>query len=121
MSWFDDLKAALPKYYDSAHPANVVGYLRGSAEPSDWRRMDQTGSGQMIILGNVPPTQKEWDAAGVGQRGQTQTITFMKLAGFIVIYGGFIYRPWGHIVVSTGDLVKRFSGQITNWKNNAPR
>jgi hypothetical protein len=118
MSWFDQLKLALPAYYPPGGLPNVAGYLRGSKDPSIWRSMQATNRNQMIILGSKPPSLEDWSAAGVGQRGNTQTITFSDLSGFIVIYGGFIRRPWGKIYVMDAQLLQSFPTQIDSWKRN---
>lgn len=116
MAWFDDLKTTLPAWY--AGGGNIVGYLRGSASPSVWRSMERA-SGQMIVLGSKRPSKEEWDAAGVGQRGEEQVITLDKLAGFIILYGGFMYRPWGHIYSLTPQTQATFTNSsLASWKRN---
>ena len=121
MSWFDRIKTALPQHYTGAHAADIVGYLQGSADPHHWRAMAQTGSGQMIVLGNAPPTLAEWQAAGVAHRNQPATIRLADLAGLIVIYGGFmVTRPWGHIVIPDDDTNAYFQNYIDSWQRNDP-
>jgi hypothetical protein len=74
---------------------------------------------QMIILGSVEPTRDDWVAAGVGMRGEQQTIRFDGLNGFIVLYGGFMYRPWGQIHLATPDAVTiGFPSSLNDWKRN---
>lgn len=124
MAWFNDLKASLGAHYDPGFPSDTVGFLQGSPSPSVWRRMQEHGSGQMIVLGNRPPTHDDWVAAGVAQRGAVQEIKLHQLAGFIVIYGGFMYRPWGHIVAHSLQLERTaFPGSLQSWRRNfmAPR
>jgi len=104
--WFDQLRAVLRDYYPQEGPADVVGYLRGSADPNVWRIMRfQQERHQMITLGSAPPTKEEWSAAGVGNRGGTQTIRLNDLDRFIVTYAGFILRPWGRIEESLGCII----------------
>ncbi len=120
MNWFDQLKQALPGYYRPSGPPDVVGYLRGSVSPDVWRQMEKNQNRhQMIVLGNTQPTQKEWDAAGVGQRGATQAVRLSSLTGFIVLYGGFMLRPWGAIHTASPDaLTIGFPGSLQSWKRN---
>src|ERR1700678_1041905 len=108
MNWFDQIKAVLPSYYPANMPADIVGYLRGSGSQAIWRLMQQGARPrhQMIILGSVEPTQEEWIAAGVEQRlGELQTIRLAALNGFIVLYGGFMFRPWGSIHLATAEAL----------------
>lgn len=74
----------------------------------------------MIVLGNRPPTAEDWGHAGVGQRnGEQHEIKLDDLAGFIVLYGGFPRRPWGHIVVPDDDVrTYGFPGSLRSWKTN---
>lgn len=116
MSWFDDLKACLGPHYTSAFAPDIVGYLQGSPSPTVWQAMDQAGSGQMIVLDNRPPSAAEWQAAGVAQRNQVQEIRLAALAGFIVVYGGFMFRPWGHVVVADPQI--NFPAQLDSWRRN---
>ena len=54
--WFGQLRATLRGYYPQSGPADVVGYLRGSADPKVWRIMHfQRKRHPMIILGSTPP------------------------------------------------------------------
>lgn len=120
MSWIAQMKGVLGAHYDVAGDQSILGYYRGTAGPAVWRAMDQAGSGQMIILGNRPPTKEEWDAAGVGQRGGQEVIVKThQMSGFIILYGGFMYRPWGHIVEMDNDaLTLGFPGALRSWKAN---
>ncbi|HET6197590.1 MAG TPA: hypothetical protein VFE12_17645 [Acetobacteraceae bacterium] len=119
MAWFDDLKAAIPGYYPAGGLPNVVGYLRGAKDPGVWRNMEQVGNrNQMIILGSRPPGPQDWLAAGVAQRGSDQTITLTDLAGFIVLYGGFVRRPWGKIYVLDAEALQHFPAQLASWRSN---
>ncbi len=119
MSWFDDLKQALPAYYPVTGPPDVVGYLRGSVDPAVWRNMETASKrNQMVILGNRPPTADDWVAAGVLQRGADQSVRFPSLTGFIVLYGGFVRRPWGKIFIVDVDALKQFPLDLLQWKRN---
>jgi hypothetical protein len=122
MSWFDQIKAVLPGYYPASQPGDVVGYLRGSPSHAVWRLMQQGDRPrhQMIILGSVEPTRDEWIAAGVAQRlGEVQTIRIDMLNGFIILYGGFMYRPWGSIHFADADaLTNGFPSSLNDWKRN---
>lgn len=120
MAWFDDLKRCLAAHYDAALPSDTVGFLQGSDQPSVWRHMETRGSGQMIVLGNRPPTPAEWVAAGVARRGMVQEIKLRALDGFFVIYGGFMYRPWGHIITHTPALEQSlYPASLQSWTYNA--
>lgn len=119
MAWFDDLKTALPAYYPGGANDTIVGYLRGNASPAQWRAMAVTGRHQMLILGSAPPTNGDWVAAGVAQRAAQATIQINQLTGFIVLYGGFMYRPWGQIFEMDNDaLTIGFPGSIRSWLAN---
>jgi hypothetical protein len=121
MNWFVQLKHALPAYYPISGPADVVGYLRGSGDPSVWRSMERTSRRyQMIVLGSLPPTLEDWGAAGVWQRGFDRQVTVRStmLAGFIVLYGGFNRRPWGHICTADADALKTFPSALASWQAN---
>ena len=124
MDWFQQLRAALAASYPPVGPQDIVGYLRGSANPKDWRSMIERGREQMIILGSTPPTDEEWAAAGVAQRGGgVQTIRFDDLRTFIITYGGFMLtRPWGKISTLTADTFRNY-GTVTipQFKANLPR
>jgi hypothetical protein len=121
MNWFIQLTQALPAYYPPNMPADIVGYLRGSNDPNVWRSMEKVNSRyQMIILGSSPPTAEDWQAAGVLQRGvgQQVALTITDLTGFIVLYGGFNRRPWGHICTLDADAIDTFPRSIANWQRN---
>ena len=121
MNWFDQLKNALAAYYPPGQPGDIVGYLQGSASPMIWRSMalGDRPRNQMMILGSLPPTQEAWVAAGVAQRDQIQVIRFAALNGFIVLYGGFVLRPWGKIFESSHDrLTQGFSSSLDSWRRN---
>ena len=119
MAWFDDLKRALPGYYPAGTGADIVGYLKGSSSAAVWRQM-ATGSGrhQMLVLGSKEPTKADWVAAGVDDRGLSQTVKFSMLQGFIVLYGGFPTRPWGQIHAATPDAIAGFPASLATWKRN---
>lgn len=124
MQWITQLKEALRDHYDPARNEDIVGYLRGTGSAAAWRQMDEAGRGQMIVLGNRPPTEEEWVAAGVAQRVGEVTVTSAMLKGFMILYGGFMYRPWGHIVVPNEDVrTLGFPGSLGSWRRNymAPR
>ena len=119
MAWFDDLKTAMPAFYPGGVTDSIVGYLRGNSTPAQWRSMEASGYQQMIILGSMPPTQQDWVAAGVGQRGMQSAIQIGQLTGFIVLFGGFPQRPWGKIFVVDKDaLTIGFPASIRQWKQH---
>jgi hypothetical protein len=119
MAWFDELKAALPAFYPGGPSDTIVGYLKGNSSPTEWRSMEAQGYQQMLILGTTPPTLKDWEAAGVAQRGAQATIQISQLAGFIILYGGFVYRPWGKIFQIDDDALNiGFPSAIQSWKRN---
>lgn len=123
MAWFDDLKRTLADQYDPALPANIVGWLQGSASPSVWRSMiQQRNRHQMIILGNREPTREEWGHAGVAGRDMPCAVTIDIMTGFIVLYGGYmLQRPWGSIYpVSNDALTIGFPGALRSWERNRP-
>ncbi len=121
MSWFDQVKQVLPGYYPADRPADIVGYLRGSPNAMVWRQMEAGPQprNQMLILGNTEPTREEWIAAGVEQRGEPQPIQFTMLIGFIVLYAGFMIRPWGRIHTASQDaLTLGFPASLNDWRRN---
>jgi hypothetical protein len=122
MNWFQQIRQVLQAYYVAGQPEDVVGFLRGNGSPMQWRGMATADPphNQMLILGNQEPTREEWDAAGVGQRGVQFTVTTGMLTGFIVLYAGFMYRPWGRIHLIDGDaLAIGFPGSLRSWQANA--
>jgi hypothetical protein len=123
MNWFEQLRQALADYYPAAADRTVVGYLQGSASPGVWMQMARTQDRhQMVILGSLPPTAEDWAAAGVRQRGNVQVIRISDLAGWIVLYGGFVRRPWGELhQVDSDALTIGFPGSLQRWRSNAPR
>ena len=84
MNWFEQLRTVLKDYYPAGNSPDIVGYLRGSKDPNVWRGMR---TGQMIVLGSVPPTNAEWAAAGVAGRGEVQTIRLEDMRMFLITYG----------------------------------
>jgi hypothetical protein len=117
MAWFDELKNALPGYYSKND--TIVGYLRGNSTAAEWRSMERQGYQQMIILGSTPPTQAQWVAAGVAGRGTQSTIQISQLTGFIILYGGFMLRPWGKIFELDNDaLTIGFPSSLQSWQRN---
>ncbi|MFZ0707371.1 MAG: hypothetical protein WAM71_17355 [Candidatus Korobacteraceae bacterium] len=120
--WIDQLRAVLSDYYPQNGPADVVGYLRGSADPNVWRLMlAQQQRHQMLILGSLPPSAEEWSAAGVNQRSEVQTIRLNHLSGFIVLYGGAVLRPWGQIAVLSNEALQHYQATIESFRRNLPR
>lgn len=118
MNWFAEVKAALPGYYPSTHPADIVGYLQGSDSAFVWRSMENH-TAQMMIMGSVPPTTEEWIAAGVAQRQDVVTVTLESLDGMWVLYGGFMLRPWGKIFTPDNDVrTIGFPGALRRWRSN---
>ena len=85
MQWIEDLKAAIGAHFDPSGDPNIIGYLRGSGSQTVWRQMASSGSGQMLILGNCPPTRDEWSAAGVEQRSNDVVVNVGMLSGFIIL------------------------------------
>jgi hypothetical protein len=121
MDWFSQLRTVLADYYPQAGPQDIVGYLRGSRDPAVWRSMIQSGREQMIILGSVPPTDEEWAAAGVANRGSVQTIRFNDLWTFIITYGGFmVTRPWGKISTLTTELYRDYGRTLAQFRGSLP-
>jgi hypothetical protein len=119
MDWFAQIRQVLRDYYFPDRPADIVGYLRGNDTPGQWRAMASAGYYQFLILGNTEPTPEEWVAAGVAQRDSQSTITTGMLSGFIVLYGGFMLRPWGRIHTMSGDaLTLGFPGSLRDWRVN---
>jgi hypothetical protein len=122
MDWFQQLRTTLAAYYPAGTPADVVGYLQGSATPAVWRNMIANGRQQMIILGSTPPNQDDWVAAGVAQRHEVRAIRQADLNTFIIAYGGFIRRPWGKIFTLSPDLLRDYDRLVlANFRNNMPR
>ena len=123
MNWFEQLRQTLADYYPAGTDRTIVGYLQGSSSPAVWTDMANSRSKhQMLILGSLEPTKEDWSAAGVAQRGNVQVIRIDDLAGWIVLYGGFIRRPWGELHEATADaLTIGFPGSLQRWKANAPR
>jgi len=120
MNWFDQIRQALPDYYPDSGASDIVGYLRGSISPKVWRQMEtDQNRNQMLILGSTEPTLEEWTAAGVASRlddGPSQVVRLNSLAGFIVLYGGFMLRPWGKICISDRDALNLgFPASIRSW------
>ena len=105
MDWFQQLRAALPAYWPSG-AGRHRGLPAGQRNPLDWRRLIQDGREQMIVLGSVPPSNEDWVAAGVAQRGPFRPFATADLATFIITYGGFIRRPWGKISTLSMELVR---------------
>ncbi len=124
MDWFEQLRAALGAYYTAAGSADVVGYLRGSNDPAVWKQMLKSGKEQMLILGNTPPSDADWNAAGVSQRGSgaTQPVRLGDLNGLIITYGGMFGRPWGKISQLSVETFRSY-GSITipQFTRNLPK
>ena len=121
MTWFDQIRQVLPGYYRDNRPPEIVGYLRGSTSPMIWREMEagDRPRNQMLILGNTEPTRDEWIAAGVEQRGELHEVRYAMLGGFIVLYAGFMFRPWGRIHTVSADAVSiGFPTSLNDWKRN---
>ena len=70
----------------------------------------------MIILGSVPPTNEQWVAAGVANRGDVQTIRADDLRTFIITYGGMVLRPWGKISILSADVFRNYGITIVQFK-----
>ena len=112
MNWFVQLKQCLPEYYPGSGRADVIGYLRGSGSAAVWKQMEARRP-QMIVLGNTEPNHEDWVAAGVPHRvGETQVVTIDQCGTFIILYAGFVRRPWGSIVTLTAESLKVFPASI---------
>ena len=121
MSWLARIRTALPEFYPPDRPTDIVGYLRGSKSAHVWMSMDATrGRHQMLLMGSLPPNKREWDAAGVSQRAdETQEITENDLKGFMIVYGGFILRPWGEIHAFDAAAADRvLDTALQSWRRN---
>lgn len=118
--WFDELKLALPRYYKRRHPPNIVGYLRGTGGPDQWRVNAWVGRDQAIILGNVPPEQQDWIDAGITLRKRSQhVILIQNIAGWMVLHKGGSRRPWGQLIQIDDDCLKTgFPESLEYWKRN---
>jgi len=118
--WFDELKRVLPRYYLKRHPLNIVGYLRGAGGPNQWRVSALIGRNQAIILGNEPPTQKDWTEAGFTQRKRHQhAILIQNISGWIVLQNGGSDRPWGQLIeIEEECLSTGFPKSLEYWKRN---
>lgn len=119
----DRLREVLCDYYPADGPADVVGYLKGSGDPNIWRVMARQQQPQLMVLGSLPPTQEDWVAAGKpSTQDPIQTIHTKDLDGFIILYGGFVRRPWGRIELVDADATKYYqSSTIDNFRNNRLR
>lgn len=109
--WLDQLRAVLSEFYPPDGPPDVVGYLKGSDNPDEWRiRATVDKKPQMLVLGNTPPNPQRWvDAGKFGPAdGPIHTIYPGKLNGFIIIYGGFGPLPWGRIETLDDDALKHY-------------
>jgi len=83
--------------------------------------MIQSRTEQMIILGSVPPTDDQWAAAGVANRGLVQTIRVDDLRTFIITYGGFmVSRPWGKISTLSTDVFRNYGITIVQFRRALP-
>jgi hypothetical protein len=122
MDWFEQLRQVLAEYYPAAADQDIVGYLQGSASPDVWLEMAFVrNKHQMLILGNLPPTAQDWSVAGVAQRGNVQEIRIGDLNGWIVLYGGFMGRPWGELHQADDDALNiGFPSSLRRWRRNAP-
>ena len=120
----DRLREVLSDFYPDDGQADVVGYLKGTADANIWRVMARQQPAQMIVLGSVPLTQEEWVAAGKPSRQDPiQTIHTKDLDGFVIIYGGFmVSRPWGKIELVDADAIKYYqSSTIDKFRNECLR
>lgn len=123
MAWLNQMKACLSDYYSSSQPSNIVGYLKGSSSPSVWKSMAMGSrpKNQMVVLGNIPPSKNEWEAAGVDERGEPTAITEELLGNdWIILYGGFMYRPWGKLFEIDDDALNiGFPSSLESWRRNS--
>lgn len=117
MDWFDQLRDVLVDYYPTSAPRDIVGYLKGSSDAKTWRKMATSRTEQMLVLGSSPPTDAQWEAAGVKDRTGVQTIRRNDLDGFMITYGGLVSgRPWGKISVLSVELFRGYGITITQFK-----
>jgi|HubBroStandDraft_1064217.scaffolds.fasta_scaffold09699_3 hypothetical protein len=116
----DKLREVLCDYYPADGAADVVGYLKGSGDPNVWRLMARQQQPQMVVLGSLPPTPEDWVAAGKpSAQDPVQTIHTKDLDGFIILYGGFVRRPWGRIELVDADATRYYQAStIDNFRNN---
>jgi hypothetical protein len=119
----EQLRGVLSDYYPPDGPAGVLGYLKGSGDPNVWYVMSSQNEAQHMILGNLPPTQEDWMAAGKPSNlDQIQTIytdLFDKDPRLVVLYGGFVRRPWGRIELLDADALKYYqSATIDSFRRN---
>lgn len=117
MDWFARLTQCLAPYYPADHESDIVGYLRGSASTATWRTM-LSHRPQMLVLGNVPPSRNQWIAAGVADRYPEATIRLDEMAGWGVVYVGFMYRPWGSLVPLSDPRFGQYADQLERWRRN---
>jgi hypothetical protein len=122
-SWLDQLREVLRDFYPPDGPADVLGYLKGSGDPNVWRLKALQNKPQLLILGSIPPSTREWEAAGKPGSDQIQTILNTHMSGgFIVLYGGMIYRPWGRIEIVDDDALKHYqSATINTFRRQIPK
>jgi len=120
--WLNQLREVLRDYYPPDGPADVVGYLKGSGDPNDWRMKALQQKNQFMILGSIPPTKEEWAAAGKSSQDPIQTIHPKDLDGLIILYGGFMIRtPWGRIHLIDAETLKYYqSSTIDNFRSKRP-
>jgi len=119
--WLDQLRQVLRDFYPPDGPADVVGYLKGSGDPNVWSLMALRQKPQHLILGSLPPTRETWVAAGKPGQDPIQTIHTRDLDRLIVLYGGFIYRPWGRIELLDAEALKYYqSSTIDSFRRNRP-
>ena len=120
--WLDDLRTVLHDFYPDDGPQNVVGYLKGSADPSVWRIMAMQGREQQMVLGSVPLTVKEWVDAGKPGSEPIQTLTPDHFNGFIIMYNGGSPRPWGKIGIPDQETLKHYqTATLDNFRNSVAR
>lgn len=123
--WLDQLRGVLSDYYPPDGPAGVLGYLRGSGDPNVWHVMALQNKFQHMILGSLPPATEDWVAAGKpSSKDPIQTIRTADIdkdPRFIILFGGFVRRPWGRIELLDADALKYYqSTTIDRFRYNKP-
>jgi len=146
--WFRMLYGELPTMFPRAKADEdlTVCWLRGSRSAQFWRQRDagkatrysiepSTGESteeettarrrpQMCIVGSAQPTEKQWEAAGVGRDRAEHKILLSYLVQERIILlpdGGGAGRKWAYLKdfgAGKGDLAQRFKEQTNqgDWR-----
>jgi hypothetical protein len=120
--WMIELRKVLSNFYPAEGPPDLLGYLKGSGNPDDWRIKAMQKKPQFMILGNVQPTAQDWVDAGKPGTDPIQTIYPGDLNGLIILYGGGRPRPWGRIEIVDNEALQHYqSATIDNFRRNLSR